>query len=112
MSVKEFYAKMTSDSFKKNDVVKSKVRGVEVEFDHEKLATIHGEEPKRYDYFEETLLTMCKPRREDGVWWIGSGDNRRRDEEVEAPEEDTKRKKKEIRMTLIGKSSSMRQQQG
>ncbi|GAB2273160.1 hypothetical protein Dimus_007965 [Dionaea muscipula] len=47
-----------------------------------------GEEPKRYDYFEETFLTMCKLRREDGVWWIGSGENRRRDDVVDAPEED------------------------
>ncbi|GAB2302115.1 hypothetical protein Dimus_036136 [Dionaea muscipula] len=156
-AVKEFYAKMTVIHLKKKDVVKSKVRGVEVEFDHEKLATIlgipgnngiceyvkdvweeskyikpleitrrfannetlttkkkvkdhelpygdwmtmvfeafgvplvnkKGEEPKRYDYFEETFLTMCKARREDGIWWIGSGENRRRDEEVEAPEEE------------------------
>ncbi|GAB2266534.1 hypothetical protein Dimus_001536, partial [Dionaea muscipula] len=27
---------------KKKDIVKSKVRGVEIEFDHEKLATILG----------------------------------------------------------------------
>ncbi|GAB2301992.1 hypothetical protein Dimus_036018 [Dionaea muscipula] len=40
--VKEFYAKMTVIYLKKKDVVKSKVRGVEVEFDHEKLATILG----------------------------------------------------------------------
>ncbi|GAB2281170.1 hypothetical protein Dimus_015773 [Dionaea muscipula] len=33
---------MTRDSFKKKDVVKSKVRGVDLEFDHEKLATILG----------------------------------------------------------------------
>ncbi|GAB2275863.1 hypothetical protein Dimus_010607 [Dionaea muscipula] len=47
-----------------------------------------GEEPKRIDYFEETFLTMCKLRREDGVWWIGSGENRRRDDVVDAPEEE------------------------
>ncbi|GAB2286290.1 hypothetical protein Dimus_020707 [Dionaea muscipula] len=47
-----------------------------------------GEEPKRYDFFEDTFLTMCKLTRENGVWWIGSGENRRRDEEVEAPEEE------------------------
>ncbi|GAB2267886.1 hypothetical protein Dimus_002862 [Dionaea muscipula] len=112
---------------KKKDVVKSKVRGVEMEFDHEKLATIlgvprtngiceyikdvweeskytkpleitkrfandenlmAGEEPKRYDYFEETFLTMCKLTRENKVWWIGSGENRRRDDVVDAPEEE------------------------
>ncbi|GAB2293077.1 hypothetical protein Dimus_027293, partial [Dionaea muscipula] len=47
-----------------------------------------GEEPKKYDFFEDTFLTMCKLTREDGIWWIGSGENRRRDEEVEAPEEE------------------------
>ncbi|GAB2290022.1 hypothetical protein Dimus_024316 [Dionaea muscipula] len=112
---------------KKKDVVKSKVRGVEMEFDHEKLATIlgmprtngiceyikdvweeskytkpleitrrfandknlmAGEEPKRYDYFEKTFLTMCKLTRENGVWWIGSGENRRRVDDVDAPEEE------------------------
>ncbi|GAB2281251.1 hypothetical protein Dimus_015856 [Dionaea muscipula] len=103
---------MTVIHLKKKDVVKSKVRGVEVEFDHEKLATIlvkdhelpygdwmtmvfeafgvplvnkKGEEPKRYDYFEETFLTMCKLRREDGVWWIGRGENRRRDDDIDVP---------------------------
>ncbi|GAB2287784.1 hypothetical protein Dimus_022145 [Dionaea muscipula] len=34
------------------------------------LVNKKGEEPKRYDYFEETFLTLCKLRREDGVWWI------------------------------------------
>ncbi|GAB2297860.1 hypothetical protein Dimus_031946 [Dionaea muscipula] len=157
---------MTSDSLEEKDVVKSEVRGVDLEFDNEKLATIlgvhgkngiceyikevweeskytkpleitgrfandatimkagrvrsvemkpsrkdhelpygdwltlvfeafgiplvdkKGEEPKRYDFFEDTFLTMCKLTRENGVWWIGSGENRRRDEEVEAPEEE------------------------
>ncbi|GAB2266625.1 hypothetical protein Dimus_001621, partial [Dionaea muscipula] len=40
--VKEFYAKMSVIHLKKKDIVKSKVRGVEIEFDHEKLATILG----------------------------------------------------------------------
>ncbi|GAB2288078.1 hypothetical protein Dimus_022422 [Dionaea muscipula] len=47
-----------------------------------------GEEPKRTDYFEENFLTMCKLRREDGVWWIGSGENRRKDDVVDTPEEE------------------------
>ncbi|GAB2287671.1 hypothetical protein Dimus_022038 [Dionaea muscipula] len=47
-----------------------------------------GEEPKRYDYFEETFLTMCKLIRENGVWWIGSSKNRRRDDEIDAPAEE------------------------
>ncbi|GAB2290224.1 hypothetical protein Dimus_024505 [Dionaea muscipula] len=44
-----------------------------------------GEEPKKYDFFEDTFLTMCKLTRENGIWWIGRGENRRRDD-VDAPE--------------------------
>ncbi|GAB2268852.1 hypothetical protein Dimus_003795 [Dionaea muscipula] len=150
--VKEFYAKMTVIHLKQKDIMKSKVRGIEMEFDHEKSATIlvcqskwnreyikevreeskytkpleitrrfandenimaarrdhelpygdrltmvfqafgvplvdkKGEEPKRYDFFEETFLTMCKLTRENGIWWIGSGENRRRDDDVNAQE--------------------------
>ncbi|GAB2289866.1 hypothetical protein Dimus_024169 [Dionaea muscipula] len=150
--VKEFYAKMTRDSFEEKDVVKSKVRGVDlssimrsrqpfsvclgkngiceyikevweeskytkpleitVRFandatimkaeecnkrdetfskDHESpygdwltlvfeafgvpLVIKKGEEPKKYDFFQDTFLTMCKPISEDGIWWIGSGEN-------------------------------------
>ncbi|GAB2283315.1 hypothetical protein Dimus_017833 [Dionaea muscipula] len=47
-----------------------------------------GEEPKKYDFFEETFLTMYKLSRENGVWWIGTGENRRRDEEDDASEEE------------------------
>ncbi|GAB2296208.1 hypothetical protein Dimus_030336 [Dionaea muscipula] len=47
-----------------------------------------GEEPKRYDYFEETFLTMCKLTRENRVWWIGTGENRRRDDGIEIPAEE------------------------
>ncbi|GAB2283505.1 hypothetical protein Dimus_018013, partial [Dionaea muscipula] len=43
-----------------------------------------GEEPKRYDFFEETFLSMCQLKRENGVWWLGSGENRRRDDEEAA----------------------------
>ncbi|GAB2280328.1 hypothetical protein Dimus_014968, partial [Dionaea muscipula] len=46
------------------------------------------EEPKKYDFFEDTFLTMCKLIREDGIWWIGSGENRRRDDDEAAPEEE------------------------
>ncbi|GAB2295273.1 hypothetical protein Dimus_029446 [Dionaea muscipula] len=51
------------------------------------LVNKKGEEPKRYDYFEETFLTMCKLTRDNGVWWIGSGENRRRDDD-NVPEEE------------------------
>ncbi|GAB2268391.1 hypothetical protein Dimus_003354, partial [Dionaea muscipula] len=47
--VKEFYAKMTVIHLKKKDIVKSKVRGVEIEFDHEKLATILGIHWEQWD---------------------------------------------------------------
>ncbi|GAB2301347.1 hypothetical protein Dimus_035376, partial [Dionaea muscipula] len=41
-AVKEFYARMTVIHLKKKDIVKSSVKGVAVEFDHEKLASILG----------------------------------------------------------------------
>ncbi|GAB2296729.1 hypothetical protein Dimus_030835 [Dionaea muscipula] len=142
----EFYAKISVIHLKKKDVVKSSVKGVGIEFDHEKLATIlgvpgkngiceyikdvweeskytkpleitrrvannetltaarrvksefgvplvdkKGEEPKRYDYFEETFLTMCKLTRENGVWWMGSGENRKRDDDMNIPEEEAEK---------------------
>ncbi|GAB2286621.1 hypothetical protein Dimus_021016 [Dionaea muscipula] len=43
---------------------------------------------KEYDYFEKTFLTMCKLTRENGVWWVGTGENRIRDDEIEAPVEE------------------------
>ncbi|GAB2287560.1 hypothetical protein Dimus_021933 [Dionaea muscipula] len=46
-----------------------------------------GEELKRYDFFEETFLTMCQLKRENGVWWLESGENRRIDDEEAAPAE-------------------------
>ncbi|GAB2294659.1 hypothetical protein Dimus_028855 [Dionaea muscipula] len=152
-AVKEFYAKNFVLHLKKKDVVKSSVKGVVIEFDHDKLATILGvpgnngiceyikdvweeskytkpleitrrfandetftaarrvksgelkpfqrfihflgEEPKRYDYFEETFLAMCKLKREDGIWWIGTGENRRRDDDDEAPEEEVEEEVKD-----------------
>ncbi|GAB2290332.1 hypothetical protein Dimus_024611 [Dionaea muscipula] len=39
---KEFYAKLIMSHNRKKDVAKSKVRGVEIEFDHMKLASILG----------------------------------------------------------------------
>ncbi|GAB2299457.1 hypothetical protein Dimus_033525 [Dionaea muscipula] len=95
---------------KKKDVVKSKVRGVEMEFDHEKLATVLGvpgtngiceyikdvwEESKYTKPLEITRrfandenLMAARRVKENGVWWIGSGENRRRDDDVDAPEEE------------------------
>ncbi|GAB2279306.1 hypothetical protein Dimus_013949 [Dionaea muscipula] len=105
-AVKEFYAKMTVIHLKKKDVVKSSVKGISIEFDHERLAAIL-DVPGRTgicEYIKEvweesrytkplTLqegLQMMKPSQmlENGTWWIGSGENRRRDDDVNAPEED------------------------
>ncbi|GAB2294793.1 hypothetical protein Dimus_028986, partial [Dionaea muscipula] len=47
-----------------------------------------GEEPKKYDFFEDTFLTMCRPTGEDGIWWIGSGENRRRNDDEATQEEE------------------------
>ncbi|GAB2286011.1 hypothetical protein Dimus_020434 [Dionaea muscipula] len=145
---------MTIIHLKKKDVVKSSVKGISIEFDHEQCVAIldvhwkklecceyieevweesrrlvdtprvmmrhmsyvismkdhelplwrlahfgfeafgvplvikKGEEPKKYDFFEDTFLTMCKLTRENGIWWIGSGENRRRDDDEAAPEEE------------------------
>ncbi|GAB2281688.1 hypothetical protein Dimus_016259 [Dionaea muscipula] len=62
-----------------------------------------GEEPKKYDFFEDTFLTMCKLTREDGIWWIGSGENRRRDDDEATQEEEAKVMMKGTRMTLVGR---------
>ncbi|GAB2299291.1 hypothetical protein Dimus_033363 [Dionaea muscipula] len=101
---------MTVIHLKKKDVVKTKVRGVDMEFDHEKLATILGVPGRNgiceyiKDVWEESKYTkpleitrrfandgnLMAARRvkENGVWWIGSGENRRRDDDVAAPEEE------------------------
>ncbi|GAB2273451.1 hypothetical protein Dimus_008244 [Dionaea muscipula] len=42
-----------------------------------------GDEPVKTNFFEETFLNMhVTIKRENGVWWLGSGANRRRDDEV------------------------------
>ncbi|GAB2283875.1 hypothetical protein Dimus_018360 [Dionaea muscipula] len=52
------------------------------------LVDKQGKEPKRYDYFKKTFLTMCQLKRENGVWWIDTSENRRRDDEIDAPAEE------------------------
>ncbi|GAB2269111.1 hypothetical protein Dimus_004040 [Dionaea muscipula] len=46
-----------------------------------------GEEPKKYDFFEDTFLNMCQLKREQEVWWLEIGGIRRRDVEDEVPAE-------------------------
>ncbi|GAB2269060.1 hypothetical protein Dimus_003990 [Dionaea muscipula] len=44
-----------------------------------------GEDPIKTDLFEETFLIMAQLKRKNGMWWLGIGANRRRDDiEVEA----------------------------
>ncbi|GAB2286707.1 hypothetical protein Dimus_021102 [Dionaea muscipula] len=54
-AVKEFYARMTVIHLKKKDVVKSSVKGVAIEFDHDKLASILGVPGKNriYEYIKD-----------------------------------------------------------
>ncbi|GAB2287849.1 hypothetical protein Dimus_022204, partial [Dionaea muscipula] len=47
-----------------------------------------GEEPVKTKYFEETFLGMSQLKREDGVWWLGSGTNHRRDDMEEEQNEE------------------------
>ncbi|GAB2294948.1 hypothetical protein Dimus_029139, partial [Dionaea muscipula] len=42
-----------------------------------------GENPITTDFFEETFLRMCQLKREDGIWWLGTGANRRIDDIAE-----------------------------
>ncbi|GAB2268207.1 hypothetical protein Dimus_003185 [Dionaea muscipula] len=79
-AVKEFYAKMTVIHLKKKDVVKSSVKGISIEFDHERLATILGV-PGR--------TGICEYIKE--VWEESSGENRRRDNDEDAPEEEAEK---------------------
>ncbi|GAB2290473.1 hypothetical protein Dimus_024750 [Dionaea muscipula] len=113
-AVKEFYAKMTVIHLKKKDVVKSSVKGIGIEFDHEQWVAILGvlEElecvntsrrcgksrgTQNHLILQEGLQMMKQSQlpeelnlvtRENGIWWIGSGENRRRDNDVDAPEEE------------------------
>ncbi|GAB2297484.1 hypothetical protein Dimus_031587 [Dionaea muscipula] len=75
---------------KKKDIVKSKVRGVEMEFDHEKLATILGIPGNNgiceyvKDVWEESKY--IKP-----IEITKSEENRRRDDNEDAPEEEAEK---------------------
>ncbi|GAB2265479.1 hypothetical protein Dimus_000531 [Dionaea muscipula] len=146
---------------RKKDVIKSSVKGIDIVFDHERLATILGvpsrngiceyikevwEESKytkpleitrrvandetitaarrvkssemkpfqRFIHFlvmknviprfgkrdtssfmDLTYMDHLMTRREDGVWWIGSGENRRRDDAPEEEEEEEEERNKD-----------------
>ncbi|GAB2266665.1 hypothetical protein Dimus_001659 [Dionaea muscipula] len=102
---------MTVIHLKKKDIVKSKVRGIEIEFDHEKLATIAGvhgangiceyikevwEESKYTKPLEitrrfandESIMAARRVKSEKRSRFNDLSILRRRDEEVEAQEEE------------------------
>ncbi|GAB2301986.1 hypothetical protein Dimus_036011 [Dionaea muscipula] len=55
-----------------------------------------GEDPVRNDYYEETFLNMCSTKRENRVWWLRCGANRRRDDmEEELNEEENEEEHEE-----------------
>ncbi|GAB2271101.1 hypothetical protein Dimus_005949 [Dionaea muscipula] len=108
-AVKEFYAKMTVIHLKKKDVVKSSVKGISIEFDHERLATIL-DVPGRTgicEYIKEVWeesrytkpLDITRRIANDETITAArrvksrSGENRRRDDDVNAPEEEAEEEK-------------------
>ncbi|GAB2281769.1 hypothetical protein Dimus_016337 [Dionaea muscipula] len=120
-AVKEFYAKLTMSHNRKKDVARSKVRGVEIVFDHLQLASILGipgnngiceyikevwEESKYTKPLEITRRfanddSIMEARRVKSVEMKPF--RRRRDDDDEAPEAEAEEKEK-IGSSLIGKS--------
>ncbi|GAB2276409.1 hypothetical protein Dimus_011137 [Dionaea muscipula] len=47
-----------------------------------------GVDPVKTDFFKETFLNMCQLKRENGICWLGTGENRRRDDVEEAEHEE------------------------
>ncbi|GAB2265775.1 hypothetical protein Dimus_000811 [Dionaea muscipula] len=101
---------MTMIHLRKKDIVKSKVRGVEIEFDHEKLATILGipgnNGIREYvkDVWEESKY--IKP-----LEITRSGENRRRDDDEATPEEEAEGEDEGNRDAQGSPNRSMRFQQ-
>ncbi|GAB2301813.1 hypothetical protein Dimus_035838 [Dionaea muscipula] len=77
---------MTVIHLKKTDVVKSSVKGISIEFDHEQCVAIL-DVPGRTGICEY-IKEVWEESRENGIWWIGCGENRRRDDAEAAPEEE------------------------
>ncbi|GAB2266528.1 hypothetical protein Dimus_001530 [Dionaea muscipula] len=51
------------------------------------LSKVDEKKPSDTYFFKETILNMCGLKRENGIWWLGNGTNRRRDSEDAAQEE-------------------------
>ncbi|GAB2288478.1 hypothetical protein Dimus_022810 [Dionaea muscipula] len=106
---------MTVIHLKKKDVVKSSVKGVAIEFDHDKLAFILGvpgkngiceyikdvwEESKEKNQRDMTTLrkpfSQCASKLEKMVFGgVGTGENRRRDDDDEVSEEEVEEEEKD-----------------
>ncbi|GAB2288751.1 hypothetical protein Dimus_023063, partial [Dionaea muscipula] len=71
---------LTMSHNRKKDVARSKVRGVEIVFDHLKLASILGI-PGNNGISDKGEWSLVD-------WWIGTREYRRRDDEIEAPAEE------------------------
>ncbi|GAB2272532.1 hypothetical protein Dimus_007355 [Dionaea muscipula] len=54
-----------------------------------------GEEPKKYDFFEDTFLTMCKPTQREWSLVDRKWRERRRDEDIDVPAEEEAEKEEE-----------------
>ncbi|GAB2287793.1 hypothetical protein Dimus_022153 [Dionaea muscipula] len=104
--VKEFYAKLTMSHNRKKDVARSKVRGVEIVFDHFQLASILGipenngiceyiKEVREESRYTKPLEITRRFANDDSIMEARRVKSmemkpfqRRRDDEVEAPEEE------------------------
>ncbi|GAB2276225.1 hypothetical protein Dimus_010959 [Dionaea muscipula] len=95
-AVKEFYARLTMTHFKKKEVAKSSVRGVEIEFDHMRLASILGIPGNNgnceyiKDVWEESKyikpLEITRKRRDDEI--NAQAEKAEEEEEAENPDFD------------------------
>ncbi|GAB2281020.1 hypothetical protein Dimus_015632 [Dionaea muscipula] len=79
---KEIYKNLTVVISEKKEIATTQVGGVKIELDGMTPAGILGVPGNNgiCEYIKEL-------KRENGVWWLGSGENRRRDDEEAAPTE-------------------------
>ncbi|GAB2286705.1 hypothetical protein Dimus_021100 [Dionaea muscipula] len=122
-AIKDFYARLTLVHYKKKDIARSSVRGVDIEFDNLRWASILGvpgnsgiceyikevwEDSKYTKTLEiirkfannSMIMEARRLKRENGVWWLGSGENRRRDDEEATPAEDAQVNEEEAEAQL------------
>ncbi|GAB2299579.1 hypothetical protein Dimus_033642 [Dionaea muscipula] len=64
-----------------------------------------GEEPMKIDFYDETFLSMCQLRRENDIWWLGSGANKRRDEIEDEDENEEESESEDEENENVGEST-------